>query len=163
MSKLPIALGWKPTGQPIRIDLLPPLSGECAVHVHETEGTDKAHVKFEYGDTPYCLSIFVFDLNAFLNNRPVKVRSYDLWDKEIMYAARLPSGKPHPRNPGWFYREDAVIIDWGSFSLKNGLLEIDLEVRKIKLKYRVKFTGIRRYRSPKYGFSIRSEYLFEPL
>jgi len=61
-------------------------------------------VKFEYGDTPYCLSIFVFDLNAFLNNRPVKVRSYDLWDKEIMYAARLPSGEPHPKNPGWFYR-----------------------------------------------------------
>ena len=162
-GSLPIVLGWKPRGSPIRLDRLPPLRGECTLHIHEKEGCDKGHLKLSYGDTPYCLSLFIFDLEAFLANREVKARSYDLWDREIMYAARLPSGGLHPKNPGWVYREDAVLIDWGSYELEEAKLEVVLEEAQRALKYQVVFTGVKRYHSPKYGFSVRAEYLLKPI
>ncbi len=162
-SSLPIVLGWKPHGNPIRLDKLPPLEGECALHIHEKEGHDKGHLKLSYGDTPYCLSLFIFNLEAFLANRKVKARSYDLWDRKIMYAARLPSGELHPRNPGWIYREDAVLIDWGTYKLEQAKLEVVLERIGRRLRYLVVFTRIKKYYSPKYGFSVRSEYLLKPL
>lgn len=162
MDKLPISLGWKPT-KPIRLDQLPKLEGEVAVHLHLSEGSGKAHVKLEYDDTPYCLSLFVFDLEAFLSNRRVKIRSYDLWPKKIMFAAKLPNGKLHPRSNGWVYREDAVIIDWGTYRLSQQEIEFSLERSNKVLKYRVVFIGVKKYWSPKYGYSVRTEYYFEPL
>ena len=48
--------------------------------MHLSEGEDKGHLKLEYGPTPYCLSLFIFDLKAFMEGRAVRVRSYDLWD-----------------------------------------------------------------------------------
>ncbi len=134
-----------------------------AVHIHLSEGKDKAHVKLEYGKTPYCLSLFVFDLKAFLENRKVKVRSYDLWPKKIMFAARLPDGRLHPRSNGWVYREDAVIIDWGSYKLNPPRIEFHLSNSKKDLVYKIVFIGVRRYLSPKYGYSVRTEYYFLPL
>ena len=162
LDKLPISLGWKPT-KPIRLDYLPRLEGEMAIHIHLSEGTDKAHVKLEYGDTPYCLSLFIFDLRAFLDNRKVKVRSYDLWPKEIMFAAKLPDGKLHPRSKGWVYRGDAVILDWGKYVLESPKIEFKLEKNSKILRYKIVFIGIKRYQSPKYGYSVRTEYYFEPL
>ena len=163
MTSLPIVLGWKSSSNPIRVDRLPPLKGECTLHIHESEGRDKGHLKLSYGDTPYCLSLFIFNLKSFLENRPVKVRSYDLWDREIMYAARLPSGELHPRNPGWIYREDAVIVDWGFYELEDACLKLRFEQFRRILLYKLVFTGIRRYYSPKYGYSVRSEYMLQPL
>jgi len=162
LSKLPISLGWKPT-RPIRLDQLPRLEGETAIHVHLSEVFDKAHVKLEYGSTPYCLSLFVFNLKDFLSNRKVKVRSYDLWFKEIMFAAKLPDGMLHPRSKGWVYREDAVIIDWGKYVLEPPRIEFKLEKNSKILRYKILFIGIKRYWSPKYGYSVRTEYYFEPL
>ncbi len=161
MVELPISLGWKPS-KPIRLDLLPSLEGEVAVHVHLSEGKDKAHLKLEYGDTPYCLSLFVFDLKAFLENRKVRVRSYDLWPKKIMFAARLPNGTLHPRSNGWVYREDAVIIAWGSYRLNPPKIEFYLDNLDKKLVYKIVYTGTRKYFSPKYGYSVRTEYYFLP-
>jgi len=161
MKKLPISLGWKPSN-PIRIDKLPPLGGEITIHIHRSEGENKAHLKLEYGDTPYCLSLFVFDLNKFLRNEKVKVRSYDLWEKKIMYAAPLAKGGFHPKYPGFIYRDDAVILDWGRYKLENGIIEISLETLMRKLRFKIIFYGIRKYYSPKYGWSVRSEYIFEP-
>ena len=160
--KLPISLGWRPTS-PIRVDRLTPLRGECSLHVHLSEGEDKGHLKLEYGSTPYCLSLFIFDLKAFMEGRAVRVRSYDLWDRGIMYAAKMPDGRPHPKCPGWFYREDAVIIDWGTYSLVDAVLEVQFIVSQRRLRYMVVFDGIRRYHSPKYGYSVRSEYILKPL
>lgn len=162
MSHLPISLGWKPS-KPIRLDKLPKLRGETAIHVHLSEGKDRAHIKLEYGNTPYCLSIFVFNLKAFLENRKVKVRSYDLWPKNIMFAARLLNGELHPRSNGWVYREDAVIIDWGTYKLDPPQIEFFLEQLNKVLKYKIVFIGIKKYWSPKYGYSVRTEYYFEPL
>ncbi len=161
--KLPIKLGWSSGGEPIRIDKLPPLEGEHAIHIHESEGWDKAHLKLEYGDTPYCLSLFIFDLKAFLNNKKVLVRSYDLWPKEIMFQVRLPNGALHPRSNSRVYRDDAVILDWGRYRLVNGVIKIDLKLNKKSLKYKIVFLRIKRYVSPKYGYSVRSEYIFLPI
>ncbi len=133
-----------------------------AIHIHLSEGKDKAHVKLEYGETPYCLSLFVFDLNAFLENRKVRVRSYDLWPKKIMFAAKLPDGGLHPRSNGWIYREDAVIIDWGSYRLNPPKIEFHLSNLGRDLAYKIVFVGVRRYFSLKYGYSVRTEYYFLP-
>ncbi len=163
MPGLPIKLGWKEGGTPIRLDLLPPLSGKTALHVHKSEGLNKGHVKLEYDDTPYCLSLFIFDLKAFMNNRRVRVRSYDLWPKEIMFQARTITGELHPKSGGRIYREDAIIVDWGEYVLENGLIEFKWHVSNKILTYKIIFVGIRRYMSPKYGYSVRTEYIFEPV
>jgi len=159
--KLPISFGWV-CGRPVRVDLLPRLSGECALHVHASEGWDKGHLKLEYGDTGYCLSLFIFDLRGFLEGRRVRVRCYDLWDKRIMFAAKLPDGRLHPRSGGWVYRDDAYIVDWGTYTLENAVLTVNFEKSGKKLKYRIVFKGVVRYFSPKYGYSVRTEYVFEP-
>ncbi|NPA86090.1 MAG: hypothetical protein GXO42_01670 [bacterium] len=161
--KLPISLGWKATN-PIRLDQLPPLSGEYALHQHLAEGENTAHLKLQYGDTGYVLSLFIFDLHKFLRNEPVRVRSYDLWPGEIMFEAYvLKNGKKelHPRSGGKVYREDAVIIDEGQYEYKPPLLVLRSSSGK-ELKYIVKYLRTVRYRSPKYGYSMRTEYLFLP-
>ena len=161
--KLPIKLGWEANKPPIRLDLLPHLRGICALHIHKSEGENNGHLKLEYDNTPYCLSLFIWNLDKFFRNEEVKVRSYDLWDKSILFAARLPNGNLHPQNPGFVYREDAIIIDWGTYELKSSSIRINFVVRKVSLNYKIIFLGVRRYYSPKYGYSTRSEYLFKPL
>ena len=133
--KLPIKLGLVCSGEPIRVDQLPPMSGEVSLHIHASEGWDKAHVKLEYNGTPYCLSLFVSSLEAFLDDREVKVRSYDLWPKEITYQARLEDRRLHPRSNGKVYREDAIIIDWGWYRLENTTIELYLERHHRRLRY----------------------------
>ena len=163
--ELPIVLGWKPTNY-IRLDKLPPLKGKFAVHFHLSESTDKAHVKLEYGNTDYCLSLFVFDVRAFYKNKKVRVRSYDLWPKEIMFNASIGRYDPDTgeieiikKRKG--YREDAVIVDWGVYELKNAQIRFEFETRELVLNYKIKFYRVVKYYSPKYGYSIRSEYIFE--
>ncbi len=164
---LPIVEGWKPTNY-IRLDKLPPLKGKFAIHFHLSESTDKAHIKLEYGNTPYCLSLFVFDIRKFYFNEKVRVRSYDLWPKEIMFNA--PIGRYDPKTgkieiieKRKGYREDALIVDWGTYELNNAKIYFNFETRELTLKYRIVFYRVVKYYSPKYGFSIRSEYFFEPL
>ena len=165
---LPIVEGWKPVKY-IRIDELPKLKGKFAIHFHLEESLGKAHIKLEYGNTPYCLSLFVFDIRKFYFNEKVRVRSYDLWPKEIMFNAHI--GKYDPKsgkleiikkveNP---YRDDAVIVDWGNYELQNSIIEFNFETRELNLKYKIEFYRVVKYYSPKYGYSVRSEYWFIPL
>jgi len=158
ISKLPIVLGTDPQNT-IRIDKLPPLKGEFAVHVHKSETENNAHIKLEYGDTDYCLSLYVFNYPKFLRNETVRVRSYDLWPKWIMFAARLPSGQLHPRSGGKVYREDAVIVGEGHYELENPFISFKYSDGRI-LNFRIEFYRYLRYHSPKYGPSFRSEYWF---
>ncbi len=162
--ELPIVLGWKPNKY-IRIDKLPPLKGKFAIHFHLEESKDKAHVKLEYGNTDYCLSLFIFDIRKFYKNEDVRVRSYDLWPKEIMFNASIGKYDPETgeieiieKRKG--YRDDAIIVDWGNYKLENAIIEFDFETRELKLKYKIEFYREVRYYSPKYGYSVRSEYIF---
>jgi len=164
-EKLPISLGWK-TRNPIRVDKLPPLKGIYAVHQHLTEKENSAHIKLEYGNTPYVLSLFVFDIRRFFNHESVRVRSYDLWPKEILFEAYVIQGGkkvPHPRSGGKIYREDAVIIDEGMYRWDPPVITFKSATRKRLLAYRVRYLRTLRYYSPKYGYSVRTEYLFEPV
>lgn len=43
--------------------------------------------------------------------------------------------------------------------MENAILTISLEKHGKKLRYRVVFKGIVRYFSPKYGYSVRTEYV----
>ncbi|WP_461832009.1 hypothetical protein [Aquifex sp.] len=156
--KLPVVLGTDPKNT-IRIDKLPPLKGEFAVHIHTSESENNAHIKLEYGDTDYCLSLYVFNYPKFLKNETVKVRNYDLWPRWIMFAAKLPDGKLHPRSEGKVYREDAIIVGEGKYSLENPFISFEF-VDGTKLNFRVEFYRYLRYYSPKYGKSFRSEYWF---
>ena len=157
-TELPIVLGTDPK-RTIRIDKLLPLSGEFAVHIHKSESENNAHIKLEYGDTPYCLSIYVFNYPKFLKNETVRVRSYDLWDKWIMFAAKLPDGRLHPRSGGKVYRQDAVIVGEGNYELNNPFITFNYK-EGLKLTFRIEFYRYLRYYSPKYGPSFRSEYWF---
>ncbi|NPB07940.1 MAG: hypothetical protein GXN96_03320 [Aquificae bacterium] len=156
--RLPIILGTDPK-RTIRLDKLPPLEGEFAVHIHTSEREDNAHVKLEYGDTPYCLSLYVFNYPKFLRNETVRVRNYDLWERWIMFAARLPNGRPHPRAQGRIYREDAVIVGEGKYELENPFIVFRF-FDGLVLTFRIEFYRYLRYYSPKYGESFRSEYWF---
>lgn len=158
MPKLPIILGTDPK-RTIRLDKLPPLKGEFAVHIHQSESGRNAHIKLEYGDTPYCLSLYVFNYPKFLKNETVRVRSYDLWEKWIMWAARLPDGKLHPKSSGKIYRPDAVIVGEGIYELENPFITFNYRDGLI-LTFRIEFYRYLRYYSPKYGDSFRSEYWF---
>jgi len=158
MSKLPIVLGTDPNDT-IRLDLLPPLEGEFTVHLHLSERTDNAHLKLEYGDTPYCLSLYVFNYPRFLQNRTVRVRSYDLWEKWIMYAAKLPDGRLHPKSGGRLYRPDAVIVGEGRYELESPFISFRYK-DGLLLTFRIEFYRYLKYYSPKYGESFRSEYWF---
>ncbi|RUM31447.1 MAG: hypothetical protein DSY42_02680 [Aquifex sp.] len=155
---LPIILGTDPE-KTIRIDKLPTLSGEFSVHIHTSENEKNAHIKLEYGDTPYCLSLYVFNYPKFLRNETVRVRNYDLWDKWIMFAAKLPNGKPHPKSGGKIYREDAIIVGEGTYNLENPFISFSFKDGLI-LNFRIEFYRYLRYHSPKYGKSFRSEYWF---
>lgn len=158
MAKLPIVLGTDPK-KTIRIDELPPLKGEFAVHIHKSESERNAHVKLEYGDTPYCLSLYVFNYPKFLKNETVRVRNYDLWDKWIMWAAKLPDGGLHPKSGGKIYRPDALIVGEGKYELENPFITFRYTDGTL-LTFRIEFYRYLRYYSPKYGESFRSEYWF---
>jgi len=165
--ELPIVEGWKPKRY-IRIDLLPPLRGKFAIHFHLEETKENAHIKLEYGNTDYCLSLYVFNIKDFYKNKEVRVRSYDLWPKEIMFNASIGKFNPESgeieiieKKDG--YREDAVIVDWGEYKLENKILEFKFGTRELILKYKIEFYREVRYYSPKYGYSIRSEYLLKPI
>jgi len=158
MEKLPIILGTDPE-RTIRIDKLPPMKGEFTVHIHQSESERNAHIKLEYGDTPYCLSLYIFNYPKFLKNQTVKVRNYDLWEKWIMWAARLPDGKLHPKSDGKIYRPDAVIVGEGTYELETPFISFRYKDGKF-LTFRVEFYRYLRYYSPKYGDSFRSEYWF---
>jgi len=158
MEKLPIILGTDPE-RTIRIDKLPPMKGEFTVHIHQSESERNAHIKLEYGDTPYCLSLYVFNYPKFLKNQTVKVRNYDLWEKWIMWAAKLPDGKLHPKSGGKIYRPDAVIVGEGTYELETPFISFRYKDGKF-LTFRVEFYRYLRYYSPKYGESFRSEYWF---
>jgi hypothetical protein len=164
-SKLPISLGWK-AGNPIRVDKLPPLQGIYAIHQHLTEKPGSAHIKLEYGDTPYVLSLFVYDIEKFFRHERVRVRSYDLWPKEILFEAYvLKDGKkvPHPKSGGKIYREDAVIIDEGRYKWQPPVITFYSSTRNLTLAYKIIYLRTLRYHSPKYGYSVRTEYIFEPV
>lgn len=158
MVKLPIVLGTDPE-RTIRIDKLPPLKGDFAVHIHQSESERNAHIKLEYGNTPYCLSLYIFNYPRFLENKTVRVRNYDLWDKWIMWAAKLPDGKLHPQSGGKIYRPDAVIVGEGKYELENPFITFKYS-NGLQLIFRIEFYRYLRYYSPKYGESFRSEYWF---
>ena len=63
----------------------------------------------------------------------------------------------------WIFAPGPVAWDWGSYELEEAKLEVVLEEAQRTLRYQVVFIGVRRYHSPKYGFSIRAEYLLKSI
>lgn len=141
-------------GDDLRLDRLPPLHGEAAVHVYSQARPALGRLLLEHGDR--CIVLTLDNTPLFLENRwPVIARRTAPVPRERLYAAFIRRGRVHPSAEAPPPADRPFLLDSGEYQMRNARLRLEL-ARSGPVSFLATFL---RRREP----GGRSEFLLEPI
>jgi hypothetical protein len=153
LARTPRAAG-RSSARPVRLDRLPPLHGDAAVHVYSHGRPDVGHLLLEWKEQ--CLTLGLNNTPLFLENRwPVMVNTSGVLPYARLYAAFVRPRKIHPGAAAPPPKTSPYMLDEGEYQLRNSRLRLELK-RSGPISFFVTFL---RNCPP----SAKPQYLFEPI